>query len=192
MNTSGRRKRTIQVERGTGQTKRRLSDCERSLGRAPAAARLQGAWTGTLQKGGRAACVPAAEPGGWGGMALGLRRHALRGGTWRAEGEPALFTGFKNNRLRAFPVQTSARAAAPHLRRDLGRGRAVASPRDCRTALLSRPWRAPSPALDPAESRRCQPPSCPLPVPAQRPREVPGQSFLLCRGLRNVSPRLAP
>lgn len=118
---------------------------------------------------------------------------ALRGGTWRATREPALFPGFYNHGLEAFPVQTSERAAAPHLPRDLGRRRAIASPRARRTAFLSRPRRrAPGPALDPAESRRCQPPSCDLRATAQRAREVPSGSFLLLRGPRSVSPRLAP
>lgn len=54
-----------------------------------------------------------------------------------------------------FPVQTSERAAAPHLRRDIGRSRAVARPGAWRAALLGGSWgRAPSPAPDPAASRR--------------------------------------
>lgn len=54
-----------------------------------------------------------------------------------------------------FPVQTSERAAAPHLRCDIGRSRAVARPRAWRAALLYGSWGgAPGPAPDPAESRR--------------------------------------
>lgn len=46
--------------------------------------------------GGRhAACVPAAEPRAWGGVTLGIPRRGLRGGTWRAKGNPPYSPAFK-------------------------------------------------------------------------------------------------
>lgn len=158
----------------------------------PAAARLPGAVARTRQA--RSPCVPAAEQGCWGGPAPGAR--ATQSTKWEvaAKGETALFPGFSIDGLRAFPVQTSERAAAPHLRRDLAEARAVAR------------WRAwsSSPALWVPLAESAQP--CPRPGPrpggadhplspvraaAQRTGEVPGRSFPLRRGPPGPFPGLA-
>lgn len=175
------------MERRTVQTKKQ----ERSLGRRPPLASR----------------VPWPELGRRGPLAS-LRRSRAAGedrprGTratqstkWEvaAKGETALFPGFSIDGLRAFPVQTSERAAAPHLRRDLAEARAVAR------------WRAwsSSPALWVPLAESAQP--CPRPGPrpggadhplspvraaAQRTGEVPGRSFPLRRGPPGPFPGLA-
>lgn len=86
-----------------------------------------------------------------------------------------------------FPVQTSERAAAPHLRRDIGRSRAVARPRAWRAALLYGPrGRAPGPARTP---RRGLPRALCVRL-LRAPESCPGPCRLSFGWLPDLGPRL--